>query len=51
MEVTRGFMDRTLGYKAVEMLLKDKGVAKLTFVPVDADLEEEIQAMVKEDPA
>lgn len=47
-EVERGFLDRTLGYKTIAILLEDRGLAKLTFVPVEADLDEEIQARVKE---
>ena len=50
-EVERGFLDRTLGYKTIAILLEDRGLAKLTFVPVEADLDEEIQARVKKSPA
>ncbi len=50
-EVERGFLDRTLGYKTIAILLEDRGLAKLTFVPVEADLDEEINARVKESPA
>ena len=42
-EVERGFLDRTLGYKTIAILLEDRGLAKLTFVPVEADLDEVIQ--------
>ncbi len=50
-EVERGFLDRTLGYKTIAILLEDRGLAKLTFVPVEADLDEEIRARVEESPA
>ena len=50
-EVERGFLDRTLGYKTIAILLEDRGLAKLTFVPVEADLDEEISARVKQSPA
>ena len=47
-EVERGFLDRTLGYKTIAILLEDRGLAKLTFVAVEDDLDEVIQAGVKE---
>ena len=48
LEVERGFMDRYLGYKSIEMLLKDGGLAKLTFVPVDADIDDVIRQRMEE---
>jgi membrane protein YdbS with pleckstrin-like domain len=47
-ETERGFLDRTLGYKTIEILLKDRGLAKLTFVPVDADIDDMIRRGLEE---
>ena len=47
-ETERGFLDRTLGYKTIEILLKDKGLAKLTFLPVNADMDDVIRERIGE---
>ena len=45
-DINRGFMGQLLGYKALDLVLSDGGIAKLTFVMLDSTLDQDIQTRI-----